>query len=91
MSDAELRIIEFLMTSDATRLADLPDWLLALLEEDNQQELRLFRSKVRGHGFSWPLAWLPSGSIILVWPQEVSGAASGSTLSVPAGKTLWPA
>ena len=39
MSDAELRIIEFLMTSDATRLADLPDWLLALLEEDNQQEL----------------------------------------------------
>jgi hypothetical protein len=34
MTDAELRIIEFLMTSDATRPADLPDWLLALLEAD---------------------------------------------------------
>ena len=39
MTDAELRIIEFLMTSDATRPADLPDWLLALLEGDSQQEL----------------------------------------------------
>ena len=39
MTDAELRIIEFLTTSDATRLADQPDWLLALLEEDSQQEL----------------------------------------------------
>ncbi len=34
MTDAELRIIEFLMTSDATRPADLPDWLLALLDGD---------------------------------------------------------
>jgi hypothetical protein len=39
MTDAELRIIEFLMTSDATRPADLPDWLLALLEDDHQEEL----------------------------------------------------
>ena len=39
MSDAELRIIEFLMTSDATRPADLPDWLLALLEGECQEEL----------------------------------------------------
>ena len=31
MTDAELRIVEFLRTSDATRPADLPDWLLALL------------------------------------------------------------
>ena len=38
MSDAELRIIEFLMTSDATRPADLPAWLLALLEGDGQEE-----------------------------------------------------
>ena len=30
MTKAELRIIAFLMTSDATRPADLPDWLLAL-------------------------------------------------------------
>src|SRR4051812_1167698 len=39
MTDAELRIIEFLMTSDATRPADLPDWLLALLEDDRSEEL----------------------------------------------------
>ena len=39
MTDAELRIIEFLMTSDATRPADLPDWMLALLEGDRQEEL----------------------------------------------------
>ena len=32
MTEGELRIIEFLMTSDATRPADLPDWLLVLLE-----------------------------------------------------------
>jgi hypothetical protein len=38
MTDAELRIIEFLMNSDATRPADLPDWLLVLLEDDRQQE-----------------------------------------------------
>ena len=37
MTDAELRIIAFLMTSDATRPADLPDWLLALLEGDCQE------------------------------------------------------
>jgi hypothetical protein len=39
MTDAELRIIAFLMTSDATRPADLPDWLLALLEDDRSEEL----------------------------------------------------
>ncbi len=39
MTDAELRIIEFLMTSDATRPADLPDWLLALIEGDSPDEL----------------------------------------------------
>ena len=39
MTNAELRIIECLMTSDATRPADLPDWLLALLESDSQEEL----------------------------------------------------
>ena len=33
MTDAERRIIEFLM-SDATRAAELPDWMLALLESD---------------------------------------------------------
>jgi hypothetical protein len=39
MTKAELRIIEFLMTSDATWPADLPDWLLALLEDDCSEEL----------------------------------------------------
>jgi hypothetical protein len=39
MTDAELRIIEFLMTSDATRPAELPDWMLALLEGDRPDEL----------------------------------------------------
>jgi hypothetical protein len=39
MTDAELRIVAFLMTSDATCPADLPDWLLALLEGDGQEEL----------------------------------------------------
>jgi hypothetical protein len=38
MTEAELRIIEFLMTSHATRPADLPDWLLALLEDDHSEE-----------------------------------------------------
>ena len=39
MTDAELRIIEFLMTSEATGPADLPDWMLALLEGDRPDEL----------------------------------------------------
>jgi hypothetical protein len=38
MTNADLRIIAFIMTPDATRLADLPDWLLALLEDDRQEE-----------------------------------------------------
>lgn len=39
MTDAELQIIEFLFTSNATRPADLPDWFLALLEGDHPEEL----------------------------------------------------
>jgi len=39
MTEAELRIIEFLLTSGATRPADLPDWMLALLEGDCPEEL----------------------------------------------------
>jgi hypothetical protein len=38
MTDAELRIIEFLITSDATRLADLPDWMLTFLDADADGE-----------------------------------------------------
>jgi hypothetical protein len=38
MTDAELWIIEFLISSDATRPADLPDWLLTLLDRDRQNE-----------------------------------------------------
>src|SRR4051794_1472961 len=39
MTDAERRIVAFLMTSGATRPADLPDWLLSLLEADRHEEL----------------------------------------------------
>jgi hypothetical protein len=39
MTNGELRIIDFLMTSDATRPADLPDSMLALLEDDRSEEL----------------------------------------------------
>ena len=39
MTDAERRIIAFLMTSGATRPADLPDWLLSLLEADRHEEM----------------------------------------------------
>ena len=39
MTEAERRILAFLSTSDATRPADLPDWLLALLEGDGPEEM----------------------------------------------------
>jgi hypothetical protein len=39
MTDAERRIIEFLYTWNPTRLADLPDWFLALLKADDEGEL----------------------------------------------------
>jgi hypothetical protein len=38
MTDAELRIIEFLITSDATGPADLPDWMLTFLDGDAEGE-----------------------------------------------------
>jgi hypothetical protein len=37
MTEAELRIIAFLLTSHATRPADLPGWLLVLLEGQGQE------------------------------------------------------
>jgi hypothetical protein len=39
MTDAELRILDFLRTSDATRPADLPDWMLALIEGECPEEM----------------------------------------------------
>ena len=39
MTDAEFRIIAFLEASNATRPADLPNWLLALLEGDQPDEM----------------------------------------------------
>jgi hypothetical protein len=38
MTHAERRIVEFLLTSNATELVDLPDWFLALVEGDGGQE-----------------------------------------------------
>ena len=37
MTHAERRIIEFLLTSNATEPADLPDWFLALIEGDGEE------------------------------------------------------
>jgi hypothetical protein len=34
MTQNELRIIEFLITTNATELADLPDWLLHIIDAD---------------------------------------------------------
>jgi hypothetical protein len=39
MTHAERRIVEFLITSNATELADLPDWFLALVEGEGGEEL----------------------------------------------------
>ena len=39
MTDAELRIIAFLEASAATRPAEFPDWMLALLEGDRPEEM----------------------------------------------------
>ena len=39
MTDDELRIIAFLEASAAARPADLPDWMLALLEGDRPEEM----------------------------------------------------
>jgi hypothetical protein len=35
MTEAERRIVEFLITSNATEMADLPDWLLSLVERES--------------------------------------------------------
>jgi hypothetical protein len=39
MTDAELRILASLATSDAARPADLPDWRLRLLEGDRPEQM----------------------------------------------------
>jgi hypothetical protein len=39
MTDDEIRIIAFLEASAATRPADLPDWMLALIEGDRPEEM----------------------------------------------------
>ena len=38
MTHNEHRIVEFLITSNATELADLPDWFLALIEGNGGEE-----------------------------------------------------
>jgi hypothetical protein len=39
MTQAEQRIVEFLVTSNATRPEDLPDWFLMLIEGDGGAEI----------------------------------------------------
>jgi len=39
MTHAERRIVEFLISSNATEMTELPDWLLALVEGDGGDEL----------------------------------------------------
>ena len=39
MTDSDIRIIAFLEASAATGPADLPDWMLALLEGDHPEEM----------------------------------------------------
>jgi hypothetical protein len=39
VTHAEQRIVEFLFSSNATEMADLPDWFLALGERDGGHEL----------------------------------------------------
>ena len=53
MTDAELQIIEFLMTSDATRPADLPD-LLALLHP--RQSVVVYNMTMAFPNLSLPMA-----------------------------------
>jgi hypothetical protein len=38
MTHAERRIVEFLLTTNATEMADLPDWFLSLVEGNGGQE-----------------------------------------------------
>jgi hypothetical protein len=38
MTHGERRIVEFLITSNATEMADLPDWFLAVVEGDGRDE-----------------------------------------------------
>jgi hypothetical protein len=56
---------------------------IILLERLRWETLWLFRCKVRGPGFSWPLARLPSE--VILW----GGIRINS--SAPAGQAPWPA
>src|SRR5262245_32493613 len=91
MTDAELRIVEFLMTSDATRPADLPDWLLALLEDDRQEEpshelittasLMYARRLHPGISFDTALALIAEFAADPVRLEELSGRIAAFRLS----------
>src|SRR4051812_2645662 len=52
--------------------------------------LRFFRNRVRGRGFSWGLARRPSGVIIPVRPQVVSGDNILIDSRAPTGPAPWP-
>src|SRR5271166_4341168 len=76
ITDAELRIIEFLMTSDVTRPADLPDWMLALLQGDRPEELsHKLISEIAYSYFSFPTVSITG------WPLKSSFDFNANPLS----------
>jgi hypothetical protein len=91
MTEAELRIIEFLMTSDATKPADLPDWLLSLLEHDRPEEpshelitaaaLMYFRRLHLGIGFGAARALIARDAADPARLAELSGRITAFRLS----------
>ncbi len=91
MTDAERRIIEFLMNSDATRPADLPDWLLVLLEDGRQEEpshelitaaaLIYFRRQRPGISFDTARALIAEYAADPARLEELSGRIAAFRLS----------
>jgi hypothetical protein len=76
MTDGERRIVEFLITSNATEMADLPDWLLGLVERES------------GEGPSREL--ITAASLMLV-RRDRPGIKFGAARRLPAGYAEDPA
>jgi hypothetical protein len=91
MTDAELRIIEFLMTSVATRPADLPDWMLRFLDADAEGEpshelitaasLMYIRRLRPGISFAAARALIAEYAADPAWLEDLSGRITAFRLS----------